>query len=733
MKYLIAAMAAMGFSLWGFCQTDTISGEANVVIAANKWEQKINEVPNKITKITQRDIAFNNPQTAADMLSQTGAVFVQKSQLAGGSPMIRGFATNRILLVIDGVRMNNAIYRSGNLQNVISIDPLATQNAEVIFGPGSTIYGSDAIGGVMDFHSLSARLNPADATKKLKINGNALARYSSANAEQTYHADVSVGGKKLAWMGSFSYSSFNDLVMGKNGGQDSYLRPEYVQRINNRDSIIKNSNPQKQVFSGFEQINIVQKLLYKPTDGLELQYSFFYGGTGTAARYDRLIEYRNGALRFAEWNYGPMLWRMHHVKASLLKGNTLYDEARIIVAYQNYEESRIDRQRNNANRRTQKENVEAWSANFDANKKLGNGELYYGLEWVSNTVGSAGWRDNINTGLRTNVASRYPDGSTWNNLGAYSLYKWNLHKNWTLNGGLRYTYGEAGATFDKTFVPYPFDAAKVEDGAFTPTLGMVFRPAKDWQINANISTGFRIPNIDDMGKLFESNPGNVIVPNPNLESEYAWNFELGTAYRNSQKFQFEVNAFYTRLQNAIVRRRTTFLGQDSIVFDGVKSQVESLQNIGLLTVYGIQLMAEVWLNKSLSLYTMANLIDGEETDDVKNEQVALRHAPPFYGSSGIRFKKNKFQAEFFSQYNSEISYKDLAPSEQAKTTIYAKDENGKPYSPGWYTLNLRSSYNWKRITLTVSWENLTNQRYRSYSSGIVAAGSNLIIALKAGW
>jgi hemoglobin/transferrin/lactoferrin receptor protein len=279
-------------------------------------------------------------------------------------------------------------------------------------------------------------------------------------------------------------------------------------------------------------------------------------------------------------------------------------------------------------------------------------------------------------------------------------------------------------------VDFPFEKAEVKDGAFTPTLGVVFRPAQGWQINGNISTGFRIPNIDDMGKLFESNPGNVIVPNPNLESEYAWNFEVGTAYRKAQKITLEANVFYTRLQNAIVRRPTIFLGKDSIVFDGVKSQVESLQNIGLATVWGVQLLAEVWLVKSLSLYTMANLIHGEETDDTKNQQVALRHAPPFYGTSGLRFTKNLFRAEFFTMYNSELAYEDLAPSEQAKTTIYAKDEQGRPFAPGWYTLNLRTGYSWKQYSLNMAWENITNQRYRPYSSGIVASGSNLILSGK---
>lgn len=720
------------FSLCGYTQSDTLSGSTEVVISANKWEQKLNEVPNKIVKITQRDIAFNNPQTAADMLAHTGAVFVQKSQLAGGSPMIRGFATNRVLLVVDGIRMNNAIYRSGNLQNVISIDPLAMQSAEVVFGPGSIIYGSDAIGGVMDFHSLPARLKSENEPGKMLVKANALARYSTANNEQTFHADVNLSGKKLAWMGSVTRSDFGDLKMGKNNGFDEYLRPEFVQRINNRDSIIKNSDPYKQVFSGFEQWNVVQKLRYKPTEGLDLQYSFYFGQTGTAPRYDRLIEYRNSALRFARWDYGPMIWRMHTLQANLLKKTGWYNQARVTVGYQNYEESRIDRQRNNANQRTQSEKVTAWTVNFDANKSLGKGELYYGLEYVDNMVNSSAWSYNINNANRTNVATRYPDSSVWKSAGAYAMYKWNFDKQWTLDAGIRYNRGVAKATFSKEFLPVPFDEANINDGAFTPSLGIVYRPADHWQINSNISTGFRIPNIDDLGKLFESNPGNVIIPNPNLQSEYAWNYEVGTAYRNQGIFNFEANIFYTRLNNAIVRRPINVLGQDSILFDGVLSQVETLQNIGLLTVWGLQLMAECWVVKNLSIYTMANFTDGKETDDVKDLQVPLRHAAPFFGQSGVKWKRKGLGIEIFAMYNSEISHENLAPSEKAKVFIYARDKNGNTFSPGWHTLNIRAGYSFGKLGINTAWENITNQMYRPYSSGIVATGSNFIFSLRVG-
>lgn len=715
-----------------FAQTDTLSGGAEVTVAASKWEQKLNEVPNKITKVSKKDILFNTPQTAADMLAQTGAVFVQKSQLGGGSPMIRGFATNRVLLVVDGVRMNNAIYRSGNLQNIISIDALSTETAEVVFGPGSLIYGSDAIGGVMDFHSLEARLNQHDK-RKLATNGSAVLRYSTANREKTAHADVSLGGKKWAYMGSVTYSSFDDLQMGKNGGQNSYLRPEYVQRINGRDSIVKNADPRRQVFSGYEQWNTVQKVRFRPSDKLDLQYSFYYSGTGTTPRYDRLIEYRNNALRFAEWNYGPMLWRMHTLQATLLQKNALFDAAKLVVGYQLYEESRIDRQRNNLNRRTQLEKVRMYTANFDANKALGKGELFYGLEAVLNEVNSVASSQNINTGATTEVATRYPNGSTWNSYGAYASYRVNLQPKLTLTSGLRYNAAQVRASFNSRFFPFPYQNARINDGALTGNLGLVYRPAKAWQLNANVSTGFRVPNIDDIGKLFESTPGNLTVPNPNLRSEYAWNFETGVLYQLPQKLKLELTGFYTLLDNAIVRRPFQFNGRDSIVYDNVLSRVEALQNVGRANVWGLQALAEVWLSRRISVFSMANYITGRETDDVKNEQVPLRHAPPFYGSSGARYQHGAWRAEVNAQYHGEISNENMAPTELAKPFIYARDAQGRLYCPGWYTLNLRASYQWKNSTLTLGWENMTNQRYRTYSSGIVAPGSNLVLQLRVGW
>ena len=168
------------------------------------------------------------------------------------------------------------------------------------------------------------------------------------------------------------------------------------------------------------------------------------------------------------------------------------------------------------------------------------------------------------------------------------------------------------------------------------------------------------------------------------------------------------------------------------MYEGIRSQVFSLQNVAKANAYGVQAGVEVCFHKNFSWLIQGNWIEGEETDDTKDEDVPLRHAPPFYGNTHFKFNSKKCRIDLYALWNGEISNKNLAPSEQAKIFIYATDENGKPYSPSWYTLNIKTSYQVNDyLTLSAGWENMTNRRYRSYSSGIVSPGSNLILSLRA--
>src|SRR6056297_1630056 len=520
------------------------------VISAYRWEQNPEEIPNKITRVAQKEIIFNNPQTTADLLSQTNEVFVQKSQLGGGSPMIRGFATNSVLLVVDGVRMNNAIFRSGNLHNVISLDPHAIENSEVIFGPGSVTYGSDALGGVMDFHTKSVKLS---TSANPNIEASAMARYASANNERTGHFDVNYGSENWGALTSVSYSNYDDLIMGSHKNPD-YRRPEYVERIQGSDSVVKNSQPNKQVPSGYNQLNFMQKLRYRPSANFDLRYAFHYSKTSDIPRYDRLIQQKDGKFKNAEWYYGPQKWSIHSLKGKLIQKGALFDNLKFTLAYQNYEESRHDRKFGDEWLRHRTENLGIMNFNLDFDKSFGDDLLYYGIEYGYNTLNSKASEENINSGLKQPTQTRYPNGENdYNTLAGYISYKNNFGDRFTTITGIRYSFVDIYSTLDTSagYYNFPFNTLTLSTGAFNGSVGLVYRPNDQWKFNLNGSSGFHAPNIDDMAKVFDSEPKSVVVPNENLKPEYAYNIDFGIDKKIGNYGEINITAFYTWLENAM--------------------------------------------------------------------------------------------------------------------------------------------------------------------------------------
>ena len=699
-----------------------------VVMSISKWEQQKKDIPHKIASMDARAIAFANPQTSADLLQNSGKVFVQKSQLGGGSPMIRGFATNRLLLTVDGVRMNNAIFRGGNIQNVILIDPYGIKNTEVIFGPGSVIYGSDAIGGVMNFYTKDAILSITDS---LSFSGNANYRIASANKENTVHFDFNLGKKKWAYLTSVSYNSFDDLKMGSKG-PDSYLRKNYVTTTNGVDAMVTNDNPQKQVTTGYDQVNFMQKITHKPNNNWNLNMGLFYSETSDFSRYDRLIRpSKDGTgLRSAEWYYGPQKWFLGNIQVNKKGKGKFYDGFKITTAYQYFEESRNDRGYQDPILYSTKEMVNALSTNIDfENKKIGDLRLYYGAEYVYNYVNSEGSQKSITTNSKTDAASRYPDGSSWQTLAGYINGEYKAKPNFTLLSGLRYSHVWIDAEFDKTFYPFPFDNANLSTGALTGSIGFSWFPRANLQFTFNGSTGFRSPNIDDVGKVFDSEPGSVVIPNPNLEPEYAYNVEFGVQKNIKDIVVFKGAAFYTYLVDALVRRDYQFNGLSQIEYNGELSNVQAIQNAAKAYVYGFEFGLEAFLSENLSLASNLILTEGIEEEEDGTDTPA-RHVAPTFGDFHLVWKNQNLKTDLFLNYNGEIANNDLATSEQNKSYIYASDSNGMPYSPSWYTLNLRSQYNLTNaFKISLSLENITNQLYRSYSSGIAAPGTNLILGV----
>ena len=700
-----------------------------VVISASKFEQNKRDIPQTIVSLSSEDIAFANPQTSADLLEGTGNIFVQKSQLGGGSPVIRGFSTNRLLLTVDGVRMNNAIFRGGNLQNVISIDPFTIQNTEVTLGAGSVVYGSDAIGGVMSFYTKKPQLSYKD---DLYLKTNAVLRYSTANNENTGHVDFNLGYKKWAFLTSASYTNFDDLRMGSNGPND-YLRTRFVVTENDEDRLVNNPSPLNQTPTGYNQINLLQKVHYEPEDNLKFDLGLHYSSTSEYARYDRLIRPRGDGLRSAEWNYGPQKWFMGNLSVTKLSSNSnLYDKIQATVAYQNFKESRIDRDFQSTLRRTRAEAVDALSFNLDLEKQLSDtASFFYGVEYLYNFVGSTGFETDITNNTNTASLTRYPDGSSWQSMAAYSSLKYKPNSKFVFQTGLRYNHIVAKSDFteNNAFLNLPFNTSEVNAGALTGTAGMRWIPNEIIQWNLNASTAFRAPNIDDIGKVFDSEPGSVVVPNGGLKPEYAYGAELGLKLNFNDKVIFDLATYYTFLDNALIRRNFTLNGESEIFYDGELSNVQAIQNASKEWIYGFEAGVQINFSEHLKLRSQYNVIGG--TEDDQGLEVPVRHVAPNFGNTHLTWAIKKFELDAFANYNNELSFNQLAPSEISKDYLYASDENGNPYAPSWYTLNVRAKYIINtEFQLTASLENITDQRYRPYSSGISGVGRNLILALK---
>lgn len=706
-----------------------VEGLEQIVVSASKFEQAKRDVPQSIFNISDSDIQFENPQTSADLLESSGNVFIQKSQLGGGSPMIRGFSTNRLLITVDGVRMNNAIFRGGNLQNVISIDPFTIQKTEITLGAGSVVYGSDAIGGVMSFYTAQPRLSYSDS---LLFRGNAIARYSSANFEKTGHVDLNFGLKNWAFLTSVSYTDFDDLRMGSNG-PDDYLRPEYVIRVNGEDQIVGNDDPQVQTPTGYDQINLMQKIRFEPEEQTSFDFGIYYSATSSYARYDRLIRYRGDQLRSAEWNYGPQKWFMANAQLTKLSSTaSIYDKIQATAAYQNFQEGRFDRDFQSEIRNVREESVDAFSLNLDFEKDLSmKTTLFYGLEYIHNTVHSDGNEINIETVETYNTVSRYPDGATWQSMAAYASLKYKPTEKFVFQTGIRYNHVLINADFTENnqFLNLPFNSSKNDSGALTGTAGIRWIPNETVQWRLNASTAFRAPNIDDVGKVFDSEPGSVVVPNNHLKPEYALGGELGTLLNINQSVIFDFSTYYTYLDDALVRRDYTLNGESQIEYDGELSDVQAIQNASKAWIYGFEVGAMVNLSKSLKFTSQYNIIGGTEEED--GIEVPVRHVTPNFGNAHFIWEKNDLLIDAFAEYNGEFDFDELAPSEQEKDYIYALDENGDPYSPAWYTLNLRTQYQLTdSATITAILENITDERYQTHSSGIAAPGRNLILSLK---
>ncbi len=729
--------------------------QLNEVVIVGRKDEVEKEMVQHVESISSKQIAFYNSQTTADVLQESGNVFVQKSQYGGGSPIIRGFESNKILLVLDGIRMNNAIYRSGHLQNSISVDNDILERIEVIYGPGSLTYGSDALGGVVHFRTKSPKLYFGQDKYGYRMETNVYGRFSSADLEKTAHFDINYGSKKWGALLGLTYSFHDDLRAGDKRPKkfsDFGKRNYYVKRVDNSDQVFSNPDYNIQKGTKFSQIDGLVKVKFQPSHFTQYLINLQYSTTSNVPRYDALTDTTSDAknLKFAEWYYGPQKRLLASLKAKYSKPNFFYNQATLIFGFQKIDEDRLKRKLFKVKRQYNLEDVYIYTMTFDFDKSITEDDrnvLSYGVEADHNKVLSRAGKVNLLTEeVSLSVLSRYPAvGSFMNNLAGYMTYKWKSRdSSFVANAGVRYSHVELFSKFKKDDIitwpdEYVDPGIGTANGNVSWGVGFTFRK-NNWEINTLAATAFRSPNIDDFSKIREKN-GFVTIPNNELKPENAITGELSIGKKidfSKSYIKLSTSGFYTHLTDAIVRARHPLPdGSDTLLIDD-DEVLKTIANVNAENafVYGVSGNLEINLHQKVKLKSGVNYTFGR-TVMASDSLVPLAHIPPVYGKTSLAYMGEKLRLELSVKYNGAKAVADYAApgsSDNRDEAYWYKDEEGMDVfagTPAWHTINFHSSVNLgKRISFDFAVENITDLHYRPFSSGVSAPGRNFIVTLR---
>jgi hemoglobin/transferrin/lactoferrin receptor protein len=728
MKKNLAILASV-FTIYSFSQTQKDSTQSiklnEIIVSSQRYAKNKKNISQQIESISKKEIEFGNFQNTADVFQNSGLLAVQKSQQGGGSPVIRGFEASRILLIVDGIRMNNLIYRTGHLQNSITIDKNMLENTDVLFGPSSTIYGSDALGGAIYFKTKEAKT--LNNTNNKILTGALITSYNSVNQGKMSHFNLNYAHKNWASLTAFSFNDYGDLKMGQNtnGSNPPFgERPFYIQTTNNIDTQVANDNRFVQKFTAYKQYDFMQKLQYNQASGYKHALNLQYSTTTDIPRYDRLTDVNNaGNLKTAIWNYGPQKRLL--TAYTLDKNNIfLHSDMKITLSYQKIEESRITRNVNNNNLNSRIEKVAIFGFNSDFKTKIGQADFIYGVDVYTDQLNSTANKTNILTNATSVLDTRYPDGKN-NTLSieTFASYNNSFNKQTAYNLGFRAGYKELNSDIATNFLNLPFTAVNQKNITYSGAAGLTYNPSQKVKLAFNLASAFRVPNIEDLTKIFETTAGTIIVPNNNLKPEKTLTADLGITLWVGKTFQFENSFFITKMYDPIVTDTFSLNGQTTLLYAGTNSTILANQNQGQANIMGLSSIVKTYLSKNLIFSATVNIIKGTVENNYRTSP--LDHIAPVYGKIGLKYENTKLNIDLYMLYNGAKKLTSYSPSGE-DNLIYAPAGG----TPSWETYNLKASYNFHPITVFAGIENALDIQYRAFASGINAPGRNTYLGAK---
>lgn len=718
-----------------------------IILMTRIGDENLKTTAEKRIVLHQKEIERLNTQTTADLLEKRAGINVQKSQMGGGSPVIRGFEANRVLIVVDGVRLNNAIYRGGHLQNIITVDNSSLEKVDIIFGPSSSEYSSDGLGGIIHLHT-----KRPEFTKKPKFSHNYNTRYATANNGVNRHYGLEYTSSNFSLYTALSHSDYGDLKMGKvrpHGYEQWGKVYHYIDNGKQKD----NPNPNVQKNTGYSQKDFLQKFIFKINPRLLFTGNFQYSNSSNIPRFDKLNDYDAETiaydsindltvyndLKYTTWDYGPQKRLFSSIQLDYSSAYSIMDSAQLILSYQDVSEARFVQKIGDEERIDQHENVDIFSVNANFRKK----QLHYGFEYYNNQVQSKAFVVSNNSFIPYDQ-TRYPNGgSSMNSWAAYMTYSKELVSTLKLNTGVRFTENKLTGNYLYVRFPtieLPYDTIYNKYSAFTGNLSLAYFPNESWKIAAIASTGFHAPNLDDVSKVFYKG-SKVTIPNFKLAPEYANTIELNITKNINNKILLNANAYYTSINDAIMRVEADSSDIQGVIFSGTEpyTSIKTNKNTGQAEIFGITASASMRIANNYTLESDYTIIKGIN----KDTQMPFTHIPPSFGKTAFYADYDKWRASIYALYNgakpiSEYDIESGTDNEEESPIEWVLHNESNTMvieyqgTPAWYTLNMSAMYQFsKTFTAQLAIENILDHHYKTFASGLSAPGRNFILTLRA--
>lgn len=676
--FLLAVPAANAQS-----RVEDINKLGTIQVTATRRAESTLDVPAGVTVVDEEQIREAYAPTAMDLLHGEVGTFVQQTTPGQSIVIVRGLKGSEVLHLVDGFRLNNAIFRNSPSQYIALVDGHSLERVEVVRGPMSALYGGDAMGGVVQMFSA----NPSFQGEQWQADGRVRAVFASADDSILTRAEASGGREGLALTGGVSYQNVDDLRVG---GGDMLPFTAFRARAGNL------------------------KAIWSPVVGHELMLQAQALKQPSTPRFDELVPgFGQTRANSSEFAFEPQTREFLQGRWRMQNSTLAFDSLELMAGHQSIRDDRRNRDFGTLNRDTEGNDVDTFGVSVVAEKTLSESQhLAYGAEYYRDDVTSSRQRININTGVVSTRAPRFPNGSTMRQFGVFATHDWQIGERLDLSGGLRYSDVMTRLPPATGAIGVDVEARDVSGNVGVNWLISAPTSANEWHFVANAGRGFRAPNVFDLG-VFGDRPSNRFsIPNAALEPETVLTFDAGFKFAGDM-WSGEALVFRSRYTDKI----TAVLTGDRTASGRL---IVQNRNVTRQTLYGMEAGIKGHLSDDLDVYATATYTRGEET--LGGATDPADRVPPLYGKAGVRWQPHaRWNLEAYAFYAT--GQDRLSPRDRVDPRI---DPEG---TGGWVTWNARASFALTLdLDLSLRVENLGDHRYREHGSGLDEPGRNFILA-----